>query len=87
MKIIIKGCIESPIARTIFIMLIGGGAVVFIPHYMGLTVIVRVLFPYLQWPWFRGLLCIISLSVVMIFIILIYAGVYNLVKENMEKKK
>lgn len=79
-EIIIKGCKESPAIKTTLILLISVTALIFVPHWIGLLVIIVLPGAFAPIAWVAGLLCILTTALVTASVITIYMLIYEHVR-------
>lgn len=85
-QIVIKGCMESPIIRTILIILSSIAALVFIPYWVGLLVVnIFGIFPSPIWA--GGFLCIIVVAIIAVILFSGFMIIYESVESSMRRKR
>lgn len=79
-QIVIKGCMESPAIRTVLVILTSIAAIIFIPYWVGLLVMI---YTPAGPAWPAGMMVIVAVALVVLITVMLYLAVYNAMKERM----
>lgn len=78
--IVIKGCMESPAIKATLILLISVTAFIFVPHWIGLLMLIVLPGAFPPIAWIAGFLCILTIALTTVSVIVIYMLIYEHVK-------